>query len=82
MTYSEMEAEVNACHALLRETDAVVIQALEGLFDCASATAVANYIKDIPESVKSTITQRNAFRQTIADLQDRMDRGDYEEESW
>ena len=77
MTADEMEAEIRACHALLNDSDHTVIQVLEGLCDCGSATAIANYLRDLPADVQSLIAARKGYRQTIEELTEALDNIDY-----
>lgn len=69
MTREEMEAEIRACKALLAESDYNVIKTLEGLCDCTTATAIANFLKTVTTEIKEIINKRVALRQTINDLE-------------
>ena len=69
MTREEMEAEIRACKALLNESDHDIIQTLEGICDCTSATGIITFLKSITEDVKEIIVHRRAYRQTIINLE-------------
>lgn len=69
MTREEMEAEIRACKALLNESDHAIIQTLEGICDCTSATGIITFLKSITEDVKEIIVHRRAYRQTIINLE-------------
>ena len=45
MNRDQMEAEIRACQALLNESDHKIIQTLEGICDCTSATGIINFLK-------------------------------------
>lgn len=75
MTRDQMEAEIRSCQALLNETDHTIIQTLEGICDCNSATGIINFLKSITEEVKAIIVKRRAYRQTIIDLRELLDNG-------
>jgi hypothetical protein len=73
MTRDDMEAEIRSCKALLNESDHTIIQTLEGICDCNSATGIINFLKSITEEVKATIAKRRVYRQTIHDLEELLD---------
>lgn len=62
----EITAEIRACEILLKESDRTIIEALEGLLACTSATNMTAYLKALPDEVKITMTHREGYRQTIA----------------
>ena len=62
-----IEAEIRACEILLKESDHTIVEALEGVLNCTSATGVTAYLKALPDEVKRTVTLRAGYRQTIAD---------------
>lgn len=76
MTREEMEAEIRACKALLNESDHEIIQTLEGICDCTSATGIINFLKSITEDVREIIVKRRAYRQTIKNLEEAMENAD------
>lgn len=73
MTREEMEAEIRACKALLNDSDHEIIQTLEGICDCTSATGIINFLKSITDDVKEIIVKRRAYRQTIINLEAQLD---------
>lgn len=75
MNRDQMEAEIRSCQALLNESDHKIIQTLEGICDCTSATGIINFLKSITEEVKEIIVKRRAYRQTIRDLRELLDGG-------
>lgn len=75
MTREAKEAEIRACQALLSESDHTIIQTLEGICDCTTATGIINFLKDITGEVKSLIATRRGYRQTIEDLRAELDGG-------
>lgn len=76
MTREDMEAEIRSCKALLNESDHTIIQTLEGICDCTSATGIITFLKSITEEVKAIITHRRAYRQTIHDLEELLEHMD------
>lgn len=76
MSRDQMEAEIRACQALLVESDHTIIQTLEGICDCNSATGIINFLKSITEEVKAIIVKRREYRQTIHDLRELLDNDD------
>lgn len=76
MTREDMEAEIRSCKALLNESDHTIIQTLEGICDCTSATGIITFLKSITEEVKAIITHRRAYRQTIRDLEELLENMD------
>lgn len=76
MTREDMEAEIRSCKALLNESDHTIIQTLEGICDCTSATGIITFLKSITEEVRAIITRRRAYRQTIRDLEELLEHMD------
>lgn len=76
MTREDMEAEIRSCKALLNESDHTIIQTLEGICDCTSATGIITFLKSITEEVRAIITRRRAYRQTIHDLEELLEHMD------
>ena len=76
MTREDMEAEIRSCKALLNESDHTIIQTLEGICDCTSATGIITFLRSITEEVKAIITNRKAYRQTIRDLEELLENMD------
>ena len=60
-----IEAEIRACEILLKESDHTIVEALEGMLNCMSATGVTAYLKALPDEVKRTVSLREGYRQTI-----------------
>ena len=67
-TRNKLEAEIRACKALLKETDGQVIEALEGLLNCTSATAIAAYLKGLDKETFSVVAKRQEYRETIQQI--------------
>ena len=60
-----IEAEIRAYEILLKESDHTIVEALEGMLNCTSATGVTTYLKALPDEVKRTISLRKGYRQAI-----------------
>lgn len=73
MTRDEMEAEIRACQALLDASDHKIIQTLEGILDCTTATGIINFLKNITGDVKELVTSRQGYRKTIRDLEEKLE---------
>lgn len=83
MTIDSMEAEIRGLKSLLNESDHTIIQMLEGLVDCTSATGIISFFKSISDEVKGTISKRQEWRQSIqyleTEIAKRTEDGDTEE---
>ena len=75
-----LENEIRACKIVLSESDGQIVAALEGLLKCTTATAVTNYLKAIPESVKTLANYREGIRARMEAMQAALDGEDGEDE--
>ena len=60
-----LENEIRACQRVLSDSDSQILGALEGLLNCTTATAVTNYLKAVPASVKETLAYRAMIRERM-----------------
>lgn len=71
----QLEIEIRACKNVLSETDGPIVAALEGLLSCTTATAIANYLKALPDETKNLVAYRGDIRQRMNEMQDILDNG-------
>ena len=76
MTDDQLRAEIIACKNLLNESDHTIIQTLEGICDCTTATGIINFLKSITATVREKIVERRAWRNTIHECEEELARRD------
>ena len=65
MTDDELRAEIDACKALLAESDYVIVKSLELICNCTSATQLITVLKNVYNEAKDVIANRIQYRTTI-----------------
>ena len=64
----EKETEIWELTRLLRESDSVVLEALESILSATTLTALLSALVSAAKSIKATLTERNNIRERIRDL--------------
>lgn len=73
MKPEEIQGEITGLKSLLTDTDYTVLKTLEGILSCTSTTAVTNYLKELPDTLRETVAKRVAWRARINELEAMLD---------
>lgn len=66
--YETIQGEINALKSLLADSNSSIMETLEGLLSCTSATGIINFLKEQTEELSALVQSRVAWRAKIKEL--------------